>query len=320
MSRNVSQKNDTVWSEDALALENASGSRSLPVWIIASFAIAIGVILAMIWIPAVADDAIGENIANTIVGSTAKTVTLNDTLLGIVFAVAAGLGTTFTACNCAVFSCLAPLAKEEGQKRIGVGRLLLYMCAGVVGVTAIYGILGVIMGGQMPSLSTSIVHLPMGNYPMRLLQSTLVFVCLGIVLLIWGAGSLRVRQNALSRLVQRYSWLTPLALGVIVGFFTVGRPFPLFRKLFVYSAGTGNIALSAALVALQGLCNIAVMALIFVLLTRGPGGRVAQWLQEKPARARMLTAISMLGAGTFLIIYWGVRVPSAFGIGWFPHL
>ncbi|GHO60004.1 hypothetical protein [Ktedonobacter robiniae] len=320
MSRHISRENDMVWPEDALPLETASETRSLPVWIIVGFAVIVGLVLAMIWVPAVADDVIGENIANTIVGSTAKTVTLNDTLFGIVFAIAAGLGTTFTACNCAVFSCLAPLAKEEGQKRIGIGSLLLYMCAGVVAVTAIYGGLGAIMGGQMPSLSTAVVHLPMGDYPLRLLQSTIAFVGLGVVLVIWGANSLRLRPNALSRLAQRHAWLTPLGLGIIIGFFTVGRPFPLFHKLFSYSAGTGNLALSAALVALQGLGNIAVMAVIFVLLTRGTGGRVTQWLQANPWRARMLTAISMFGAGTFLIFYWGVRVPSAFGIGWFPHL
>jgi hypothetical protein len=316
MANKISQQDipGAMWSKSAVT---TIASPAFRVWTTVLVSIAIGLILAILWSPTVADDAIGENIANTILGSTAKTVAIGDTLFGIAFAIAAGLGTTFTACNCVVFSCIAPLTKENGRANMGIVRLLLWMCLGVITITTIYGILGVILGNRMPSLSQTMVHLPMGIYPLRLLQSTIVFVCLGIVLLLWGGSSLRITRNALT---QRYPWLVPLGLGVIIGCFTVGRPYPLFHKLFLYSAGTGNLVLSAVLVAIQGLGNIALMALIFVLLSRGTRGRFAEWLQANPLRARTFTAISMIGGGTFLLAYWGLRVPAAFGIGWFPHL
>ncbi len=320
MANNVSQHDvsSTVWTENAVAVEATTAFRSLSVWVIILAAIAVGLLLAILWSPAVADDAIGETIANTILGSTAKTVPLDNALFGIAFAIAAGLGTTFTACNCAVFSCIAPLTREKGQANMGVGRLLLWMCIGVIAVTAAYGIIGAIPGSRVPSLSQAVVHLS-HNYPVRLLQSTMVFVSLGILLLFWGLVALQIASNPLKRLVQQHPWLVPLFLGAIVGGFTIGRPFPLFHKLFQYSAGTGDPALSALLIALQGLGNIAVMALLFVLLTRGTKGRFERWLRGNPLRARTITAISMIGGGTFLIAYWGLRVPAAFGIGWFPH-
>jgi hypothetical protein len=194
------------------------------------------------------------------------------------------------------------------------------MCIGVIAVTVAYGIIGAILGSQVPSLSQAVVHLPIGySYPLRLLQSTLVFVSLGLVLLFWGLVTLQIASNPFKRLVQQGPWLVSLFLGAIVGCFTVGRPFPLFHKLFQYAAGTGSPALAAVLIALQGLGNIAVMALIFVLLTRGTNGRFERWLYGNPLRAKAITALSMIGGGTFLIAYWGLRVPAAFGIGWFPH-
>jgi len=42
-------------------------------------------------------------------------------------------------------------------------------------------------------------------------------------------------------------------------------------------------------------------------------------MHAHPLRARALTAISVIGGGTFLIAYWGVRAFAHHGIGWFPH-
>src|SRR6266581_4844354 len=176
MANKVSQHNvpGTVWTENAVTVEAKPAFRSLSVWTVVLAALAIGLLLAILWSPALADDAIGETIANTILGASAKTVPLGNTLFGLAFAIAAGLGTTFTACNCAVFSCIAPLSGEKGQASTGLGRLLLWMCIGVIAVTAAYGIIGAIPGSRVPSLSQAVVHLS-HNYPVRLLQSTMVF-------------------------------------------------------------------------------------------------------------------------------------------------
>jgi len=260
----------------------------LSLWITVLVALAGGLLLAILWSPALADDTIGGTIANTILGSPAKTAPLDNALFGFAFAIAAGLGTTFTACNCAVFSCIAPLTSAKGQARIGIGPLLLWMCIGVITVTSAYGIIGALLGSQVPSLSQGVVHLPAGRtYPLRLLQSTTVFVSLGILLLFWGLAALQIVSTPLKGLVQRHHWIVPFFLGTIVGCFTIGRPFPLFHKLFQYSTGTGNPALSALLIALQGLGNIALMALLFVLLTRGTKGRFERWLHGNPLRARI---------------------------------
>jgi hypothetical protein len=33
-----------------------------------------------------------------------------------------------------------------------------------------------------------------------------------------------------------------------------------------------------------------------------------------------ISAVSMILGGAFFRIYWGVRVPSYFGVGWFPQM
>lgn len=308
-----------VLSENAAAGGTASVSRSMFVWIAIAAALAAGLLLAIVWSPALADDAIGENVANTVLlGSAARTAALNSAWFSIAFAIAAGLGTTFTACNCAVFSCIVPLASQREQARLGVGRLLLWMCIGVISVTAVYGIVGAILGSQVPSLSHAVLRIGKG-FPVRLLQSTTVFVILGIMLWIWGLVTLRLVNNPLRKVVGERPWMVPLSLGVIVGFFSVGRPFPLFFKLLQYAAGTGNPLLSALLIAIQGLGNIVLMTLLFVVLIYGTQGRFERWMQANPHRARMITAISVIVGGTFLIAYWGIRLPANFGIGWFPH-
>lgn len=304
-----------------VAVEAPPARKSLSLWFVVISALGLGLLLTIFWSPSMADDVIGQNVANAIVGSKAMTIPLDSVFLGVIFALASGLATTFTACNCVVFSCIAPLAGEKQQRKLSVGRLLLLICGGVIIVTAIYGIVGALLGDRMPTLSQALVQLPVGRgYPVRLLQATIVFVVLGVVLLLWGAVSLQLIPSPFKRLTQSHAWIVPLFMGVIVGGFTIGRPFPLFQKLFLYSAETGNPLLSAGLIALQGLGNIALMTLLFALLMYGTRGYVERWLQNYPYAVRMLTAASLLIGGTFLILYWGLRVPAIFGIGWFPHI
>jgi hypothetical protein len=324
------QKTFQAYAADPEALpvaaeQEQAGLRPLSAWFLLLVSIVVGLLVAVFWRADIVDQGIGFTVAGTILpGSTAHGWTVADAWTGLIFAIAAGLGTTFTACNCAVFSCIAPLSSQQGRTHIGIGRLLLWMALGVVCVTAVYGIAGAILSKQLPSLSTAVLPAlagsARGGIPVRLLQSSIVFVSLGALLLYWGLVALQMAVNPLKRFVQRRPWLVPLSLGVIVGFFTVGRPYPLFRTLFQYSAGTGNPLLAGVLIALQGLCNIAFMAVLFWLLTWGTRGRFERWMLANPVRAKAFTALSVIGAGTFLIAYWGVRLYANYGLGWFPHI
>ncbi|HXR64318.1 MAG TPA: hypothetical protein VN729_00230 [Ktedonobacteraceae bacterium] len=278
-----------------------------------------GLLVAILWIPAIADDTIGVSIASGILGKDAASVTITSAWFSFAFAIAAGLANTFTACNCVVFSCIAPLSGQKSRTNLGVWRLLMWMAIGVIAATVIYSLVSTFLSTQLPMLSKSV--LPIGRgFPERLLQSAAVFTILGIVLLYWGLVTLKFAPNPFRQLVERRAWMLPLFLGVIVGCFSVGRPYPLFQTLFRYTISSGDFFLSAALMAIQGLGNIAIMALLFLLLTIGTRGRFEQWMQAHPRGIRMLTAVSVIGGGIFFIAYWGLRLPAAFGIGWFPHL
>jgi len=297
----------------------ANNSRALTAWIVLLVGAVVGLLLAILWIPAIADDTIGVNIASGILGTNAASATITSAWFSFAFAIAAGLGNTFTACNCVVFSCIAPLSGQKSRTNLGVWRLLLWMAIGVIAATVVYSIVSTILDAHIPMLSKGV--LPIGqDFPVRLLQSVVVFVILGVVLLYWGLVTLQFAPNPFRKLVEARAWTMPLFLGLIVGCFSIGRPYPLFQTLFQYAVSTGNVFLSAALLALQGLCNIAVMALLFVLLTLGTRGRFERWMQANPSRIKMITAFSVIGGGIFLIAYWGIRLPAAFGIGWFPHL
>lgn len=282
-----------------------------------------GLTIAVLWSFQVADDVIGQNLARTLLnGVDARSVdlTAGSALGGLLFAVISGVATTFTACNCVVFSCLVPLA-EPGERRALVLRNLGWMALGVLVVTGLYGLAGALFGTAIPALSDAVLPIgPAGGYPVRLAQSTFIFVLLGGFLIWWGLATAGVLPNPLDRLFDRRLWLRPLLLGVLNGLFAVGRPMPLFRKLFAYSSGTGDALLGSGAVALHGLGAILIMAALLLLLSYTGGGRFGRWLQASPQRMRNVTAASMIVGGAFFLFYWGVRVPSYYGIGWFPHM
>lgn len=292
-------------------------------WLTVGSAVLAGLLLAIIWSFEVADSVLGANIASTALGRDVHDVQLSagGPLLGMLFAFAAGLAATFTACNCAVFSCVAPLAARKQALQTSILRILGWMALGITLVTAAYGIAGVIFGTSLPVLSNA--KLPIGSgegYPARLAQSTVIFVVLGVIMTWWGLNTLNVVQNPLERLLADRQWLKSLLLGVMIGFFTIGRPFPLFRQAFEYAATTGNPVYSATAMALQGLGNIVVMVILLLVLLYGTGGRFERWMRSSADRVVMITAISLIVGGIFMVTYWGFRVPSYFGIGWFPHM
>ncbi|HEU4324161.1 MAG TPA: hypothetical protein VFS21_13505 [Roseiflexaceae bacterium] len=289
--------------------------------LIAAGAALAGLLLAIVWSFEVADRVLGATIADTALGTSARDLDLSGASigLGLLFAFAAGMGATFTACNAVVFSCVAPLAEASEQRAGALGRTLGLMALGILAVTALYGMVGTLMGSSVPILSSA--TLPIGRgYPVRLAQSTVVFVAIGVVLLVWGAVVLGLVRNPLARALEGRPWLGPLGMGLLLGLLTVGRPFPLFRQAFEHAANTNSPLFGAVSIALQGLGNIVVMVLLLLLLTYGTGGRFGRWLAANRSRAALITAASLIVGGAFLVAYWGVRVPSYYEIGWFPHM
>ena len=88
--------------------------------------------------------------------------------------------------------------------------------------------------------------------------------------------------------------------------------------MFQFAASTHNPALGAAAFALQILGNITLMAALYLLVTHVGGGRLRRGLAASPYRPARFSAASLIVSGTHLTTCWCVRVPSFFGIGWWP--
>jgi cytochrome c biogenesis protein CcdA len=99
----------------------------------------------------------------------------------------------------------------------------------------------------------------------------------------------------------------------MVGMFMIGRPFPVMRDFLVYAASAGSPLYGAGVMAVQGLGQIAVMALLFLALAYGTGRRMSAWLSSVPGRGSLVTGLSLVAGGTFFIFYWGLAF--AYGIG-----
>jgi sulfite exporter TauE/SafE len=106
-------------------------------------------------------------------------------------------------------------------------------------------------------------------------------------------------------------------MGALIGGFLIGRPYPLFYKTFEYAASTHNPFYGALAFVLVALGNIIVMALLFLILSMSG---FQAWLRAAPSRVAKFTTAALLIGGAFTIAYWVVRVPAAFGIGWFPQM
>lgn len=276
-----------------------------------------GAILTSIWSYRFVDSVIGDSVANSLLGYDAKATPIAGAAAGALFAFISGLAGTFTACNICAFSAIAPLAAEKRSAGQAL-RPLGYLALGSVAVAAIYGFIGALLGPALPQLSAA--TLGEGGYPVRLLQSTVIFVGIGVVFVLWGLMALNVIRNPFAGLSLRYPWARSVFMGALMGGFLIGRPFPLFKKMFEFAATTHNPLYGSLTFVLQALGNMLIMAVLFVILMYGTGGRFERWLQARPGRIQTFTAVALMVGGAFFITYWGLRVPSIFGIGWWPAI
>ena len=271
----------------------------------------LGALVSVVWSSSLVDRTIGENVASDLLGYSATATPITNTLMGAIFAFVSGLTGTFTACNVAGFSALAPLASH--RRSIGTSlQPLAWLALGAATVAGIYGAVGALVGTDLPQLSSDMV----GRFPVRLIQSVVVFGAIGLVMVATGLAWTGVLRNPLGRLFQQEARIQVVIAGGLIGGFLVGRPFPLFFKMFQFAASTHNPAFGAAAFALQTLGNITLMAALYLAVTQVGGRRLQLWLAASPDRLARLSAATFILSGTFLITYWCVRVPSFFGIGW----
>jgi hypothetical protein len=278
-----------------------------------------GLALAVLWSYRLVDDDIGQNIAKSALGHDARTMPIGGLLSGAVFAFVTGVAGSFTACNIAVFGALGPMVEQQGGRRQNlrtVLRPLGWLVAGMLPVSAVYGAIGAWLGTRIPQLSTDKV----GTMPVRLLQSSVVFGLIGLALVYLGLVELRLVPDPLARIQQRHPNTRLVVLGALVGGFLIGRPFPLFHKLFVYAAEHNNPVYGAAIFVLQSLGNMLIMAALFGLLMAIGRGWLVRWMSARPGRVARVTAVMLLTVGVFTVVYWTIRVPSLFGYGWFPTM
>jgi hypothetical protein len=278
--------------------------------------VAAGILLAVLWSYEFVDSVIGDNVANTLLGHEAKATPITGTFAGLVFAFVSGFAGTFTACNIAMAASIGPMSQASDGQRTDVLRALLRplgaFALGMVTVSAVYGFVGVLLGDSLPQLSTATI----GTMPVRLLQSSVVFGLVGLALAYLGLAALGVVRD----IFQSRPTARVVFLGALVGAFLIGRPYPMFVKLFQWASDTGNPLYGAVTFALQSIGNILLVSVIFAVLVLATRGRFVRWLAGNPRRMALVSGTLLLGLGVFTVVYWDLRVPSIFGFGWFPTM
>ena len=276
-----------------------------------------GLLVAYAWSAKTADDTIGFNTANAMLGHDANTTPIGSIGSGIVFAFVSGLAGSFTACNIAAFGAVGPLvgrAQTRRDKFVSSIRPLGWLAAGMIPVSAAYGVLVGIAGTRMPQFSTT----PTKGLSPRTIQSMTAFGIVGVTMIVLGLASLGVISDPLAKVSRRFRNAPLILMGALIGAFLIGRPYPLFRDMFRHAAKSHNPLYGATAFTLQSIGNIIVMAVLFLLLSYGLGGRVQRWLAAKPGRRSVMTAAAFIVAGVFTVVYWDVKVLSRLGYLWFP--
>lgn len=241
---------------------------------------------------------------------------------GFIFAAVAGLAATFTACNCVVFAMIPGLAcaTDRETQKISPLKVFTSFTAGVLLVTAAYGMYVGYLGADGVEM--------LNGRPVRLAQAQAVFTVLGLIMLVWGM----MEMGYLDRLKDRFSDTTraffnqtttkAFLLGSLVGLFAVGRPFPVFREFLVYAASAQNPIYGALVMMIQGLGQIAVMALLFFLVAWAADDAISKIAAEKPYKFRMVSGLALVAGGTYFIYYWGLAFLFDIGrwgfkLGWY---
>lgn len=284
------------------------------------FGVLAGFLLTVVWSAPFVDTVIGQTVADGLLGHDAEDTAIAGMGAGIVFAFVSGLAGTFTACNIAVFAAVAPLAGSDGgrwRRVAAVLRPLLWLGLGMVVVSAAYGVVVGLVGTDMPQFATT-PNTP-GELSPRSIQSMVVFGAVGLAMTWLGLAAAGVVRDPLARLSARFPNAPMVFFGVLIGAFLIGRPFPLFRKLFRDAAESRDPLYGAGAFVLQSVGNIIVLAVLMLLVTWLAGRRLGNWFAADPRRTAVVSAVSLLAAGVFTFLYWDVRLLAMRDIlPWYP--
>ncbi|MGW0185597.1 hypothetical protein ACWDV7_07605 [Streptomyces sp. NPDC003362] len=278
-----------------------------------------GLLAAYAWSAEFVDHEIGFRTADTLLGHNPETTPISGVAAGVVFAFVTGLAGSFTACNIAVFGAVGPLVRRKESRRqrfLHTVEPLGWMAVGMIPVSALYGVIVGLAGTHMPQFST--VRPAGGGMTPRIAQAMITFGFIGLVMIVLGLAALGVIRDPLAAASRRFRNAPLVLMGVLVGAFLIGRPYPLFRSLFRHAATTQDPLYGAVAFTLQSLGNVLVMAVLFIALSYGLGGRLQRWLTARPGRAATLTASAFLVTGFFTLIYWTVRILGRLDYIWFP--
>jgi hypothetical protein len=97
-------------------------------------------------------------VANGLLDHDAKETPITGVVAGVVFAFVSGLAGTFTACNVAAFGAVAPMLGTSGgrwSRFVGALRPVAWLSVGMIGVSAVYGVLVGLVGTSMPQFDTA---------------------------------------------------------------------------------------------------------------------------------------------------------------------
>ncbi|MEU7473709.1 hypothetical protein AB0A94_35240 [Streptomyces sp. NPDC044984] len=109
-------------------------------------------------------------------------------------------------------------------------------------------------------------------------RSMVVFGLIGLIglAMLWvGLAARGCLPGALVRVWVCFAHAQMLFLGVLIEGFLVGRPYPLFRRLFRGAAGSGDLLYGALAFVLRSVGSIVVGAVLFLLLSSAVGCRLA---------------------------------------------
>ncbi|MEU8775799.1 hypothetical protein [Streptomyces sp. NPDC048606] len=278
----------------------------------------VGFALTVIWSAEFVDQTIGANVSEALLGHPAKDAPLTGALAGIAFALATGVAGTFTACNIAVFSAIAPLAGQVSGRRgraVAALRPLGRLAVGALVVSALYGAVVAVVGTGMPQFQTAS---PAGGFSPRIIQAMVVYGIMGLAMTWLGLAAAGLVRDPLARLTARFPGAPMYLMGAMTGALLLGRPFGLFRQLFRDAAESHNVLYGAAAFAFQSLGNIVLVGLLFLLVTALFGDRLHRLLTARPSRVSALMAAAFVAAGVFMILYWDVRMLARRDLIWYP--
>ncbi|MGY0071929.1 hypothetical protein ACWZEH_35390 (plasmid) [Streptomyces sp. QTS137] len=279
-----------------------------------------GFLLTVIWSAEFVDQTVGGNVARSILGRDPETAPLASVAAGTAFAFTSGLAGTLTACNIAVFGTVAPMlgtVNSRAGRAVQALRPLGWLFLGMVVVSAVYGAVVGLVGTSMPQFSEA--QTVPGELSGRSVQSMVTFGVIGLSMFWLGLSALGYTRDPFARSARRFPHAQTVFMGVLVGGFLIGRPYPLFRQLFRDAAESGNPLYGAAAFVLQSVGNVVIIAVIFFLMAYFAGGRLSVWMTARPGRMAAVTAVTLIVAGVFTVLYWDVRLLARREIiPWYP--